>query len=63
MSEDRKKYWRDWYKQNKQKHPEKEGNVRVISYRANRLKGDASIEELQSIINYVRGHSNENRCL
>ena len=31
------------------------GNVKVISMRANRLKQDSSVEELQSIINYMKG--------
>lgn len=31
------------------------GNVRVISFRANRLKSDASPEELQAILNYMVG--------
>lgn len=31
------------------------GNVRVISNRANRLKSDASIEELERIIKYIKG--------
>jgi len=31
------------------------GNVRVISWRANNLKRDATIEELQSVIVYMRG--------
>ncbi len=29
------------------------GNVRVISYRANRLKGDATAEELRKLIDYM----------
>ena len=32
------------------------GNVAWISLRANRLKDDASLEELQKIVAYVRGH-------
>jgi len=32
------------------------GNVKVISMRANRLKQDSSIEELQSIIEYMKGN-------
>lgn len=31
-------------------------NVKVISMRANRLKQDSSIEELQNIINYMKGN-------
>ena len=31
------------------------GNVKVISMRANRLKQDSSIEELQNIISYMKG--------
>lgn len=34
-------------------------NVRVISYRANRLKSDASIEELKALVAYVEKHTNE----
>lgn len=30
------------------------GNVRIISMRANMLKGDASLEELEKVIAYVR---------
>ena len=30
------------------------GNVRIISWRANRLKSDASLQELELIIKYVR---------
>ncbi len=34
-------------------------NVKIISMRANRLKQDSSIEELQNIINYMKGtHGN-----
>lgn len=29
-------------------------NIQVISFRANRLKADASVEELQAIIAYMR---------
>lgn len=29
------------------------GNVRVISYRANRIKTDASLEELRSLVRYL----------
>jgi len=31
------------------------GNVRVISLRANRLKGDATVEEVEAILRYMRG--------
>ena len=31
-----------------------EGNVRVISQRANRLKSDASVEELEAILKYMK---------
>ena len=31
------------------------GNVRVISYRANTLRRDASIEELESVLRYAKG--------
>jgi hypothetical protein len=30
------------------------GNVYVISHRANRIKGDASIEELSAIVRYIK---------
>lgn len=30
------------------------GNIRVISYRANWLKQDASVEEMEKVINYMR---------
>lgn len=30
------------------------GNVCVISWRANRLKSDASLEELESLVNYLK---------
>ena len=36
-----------------------EGNVRVISQRANRLKSDASIEELEAILKYMKEHEND----
>lgn len=32
------------------------GNIRVISWRANKLKGDASLEELALIIDYMKKH-------
>ncbi|NDB84552.1 MAG: hypothetical protein EB127_17895 [Alphaproteobacteria bacterium] len=32
------------------------GNVRVISYRANWLKQDSTVEELESIIRYMKGN-------
>ena len=32
------------------------GNVRVISWRANRLKADATAEELRAILKYVEEH-------
>lgn len=31
------------------------GNVRIISMRANKLKSDASTEELEAILNYMKG--------
>jgi hypothetical protein len=31
------------------------GNVRIISWRANRIKSDASIEELEAILRYLKG--------
>lgn len=33
------------------------GNVNVISHRANRLKCDATIEELELVLSYMRGKS------
>lgn len=30
------------------------GNVRVISMRANRLKSDAKVEELEAIVRYIK---------
>ncbi len=35
------------------------GNVRVISWRANRLKGDASLEELKLIVKYLKEHDSK----
>lgn len=35
------------------------GNVRVISHRANRLKGDALIEEIEAVLHYMK----EANCL
>lgn len=32
------------------------GNVRVISLRANRIKSDASLEELKQIVSYMEAH-------
>jgi len=29
------------------------GNVAIISWRANKIKGDASLEELKSIVSYM----------
>jgi hypothetical protein len=31
------------------------GNVRVISWRANRIKSDASLEELEAVLRYMKG--------
>lgn len=31
------------------------GNVRVVSYRANTLKGDASLAEMQAVLKYMAG--------
>lgn len=31
------------------------GNVRVISWRANKIKNDATLEELERIVSYIRG--------
>ena len=33
-----------------------QGNVRVISWRANKLKGDATLEELRALVAYVSRH-------
>lgn len=33
------------------------GNVAVISMRANRLKSDASVAELQALVSYTRGET------
>ena len=33
------------------------GNVRVISNRANRIKSDASLDELKKIISYIEEHN------
>ncbi len=30
------------------------GNIRVISWRANRLKSDASLDELEKIVSYLK---------
>ena len=35
------------------------GNIRVISLRANRLKSDASIEELEAILKYMKEHERD----
>lgn len=32
------------------------GNVRVISHKANRLKSNASLHELEAIVNYMKGN-------
>lgn len=32
------------------------GNVQIISWRANRVKSDASVEELEAVIKYMKGH-------
>lgn len=34
------------------------GNVSIISWRANRLKSDATLEELEKIIAYMKGDAN-----
>lgn len=31
------------------------GNIRMISWRANRLKNDASLEELEKLVEYMKG--------
>jgi len=36
------------------------GNVRVISWRANNVKGDACIEELEKILKYMKGENKTN---
>lgn len=36
------------------------GNVRVISMRANRLKSDATIEEIKAILSYMEQHTENN---
>jgi hypothetical protein len=33
------------------------GNVRIVSWRVNRIKSDASIEELEAILRYMKGGS------
>jgi hypothetical protein len=33
------------------------GNIRVISGRANRIKSDASVDELRKVINYIERNS------
>jgi hypothetical protein len=30
------------------------GNVRVISWRANELKGDATLEEMKAVVRYMK---------
>ena len=35
------------------------GNIRVISHRANRLKSDACIEELEAILKYMKEHERD----
>lgn len=37
------------------------GNIHVISYRANRIKNDSTLEELQKIVSYFEGMNNENQ--
>lgn len=37
------------------------GNVKIISWRANGLKKDASIEELEKILVYMKTHLKENK--
>lgn len=36
------------------------GNVQIISWRANRVKSDASVEELEAVIKYMKGHQSCN---
>jgi hypothetical protein len=36
------------------------GNVNIISGRANRIKSDATIEELEAILKYMKGHLGDN---
>lgn len=33
------------------------GNIEVISFRANRLKSDASTEEMRAVLNYMEAHN------
>lgn len=35
------------------------GNVKIISWRANSLKSNASIEELQKVLDYMKSHKEE----
>jgi hypothetical protein len=35
------------------------GNVQIISWRANRIKSDASIKEIIAVLNYMKGRINE----
>lgn len=37
------------------------GNVRVISWRANRLKSDASLAELEALVAYMKGTTHGSR--
>lgn len=36
------------------------GNVRIISYRANLLKSDATLDELKKIVSYIEDHNAQN---
>jgi hypothetical protein len=36
------------------------GNVQIISWRANRVKSDASVEELEAVIKYMKGYQSCN---
>lgn len=42
-----------------------QGNVHVISFRANRIKNDSTIEELETLVNYLRqlsSSAHKNNC-
>jgi hypothetical protein len=37
------------------------GNIKVISFKANSLKRDGSIEDLEKIINYIKGKQDDQK--